>query len=321
MADVQEIRDDALLRSEVHQALASLGAVIRDQATTIRLSVASILAGGHILLEDVPGVGKTSLARGVASVLGLAFQRIQFTSDLLPADIVGGLVLDPKSQELTFRRGPIFTSIVLADELNRASPRTQSALLEAMEEMTVSVDGFTHSLPKPFSVLATQNPLEQHGTYPLPEIQLDRFMVSLSLGYPSPADEADLLMQGVKTQHALAELATRLAPADIVAIRTSVERVTVSTAVAAYASQFLEASRVHPDVHLGASTRGGLSWLMLCRAWAWLDGRDYVTPDDLKALAEPVWRHRFVLKSLDDSLRAQAKACIDSIFGQLTPPC
>ena len=186
MADVQEIRDTGALRPAVLQSIGSLGDVIRDQEEVIRLCIASILAGGHILLEDVPGVGKTSLARGLSSVLGLAFHRVQFTSDLLPADIVGGLVLDPQTNALTFRQGPIFTSMVLADELNRASPRTQSALLEAMEEGTVSVDGTTHALPRPFCVLATQNPLEQHGTYPLPESQLDRFMVSLSLGYPEP---------------------------------------------------------------------------------------------------------------------------------------
>ena len=321
MAHVQEIRDDALLRDEVHASLVSLGAVIRDQESTIRLGIASVLAGGHILLEDVPGVGKTSLARGLASVLGLAFQRIQFTSDLLPADIVGGLVLDPQSNQLVFREGPIFTSMVLADELNRASPRTQSALLEAMEEMTVSVDGETHPLPRPFSVLATQNPLEQHGTYPLPESQLDRFMVSLSLGYPSAADEAELLIKGAKTQRALADLVTTLTPSEIVSIRGNVEDVTVSSEVAEYASQFLQAARVHPDIHLGASTRGGLAWLMLARAWAWLDGRDYVTPDDLRGLATPVWRHRFVMKSVDDSLRSKAKTCIESIFEQLSPPC
>lgn len=321
MAHVQEIRDDALLRSEVLTSLASLGGVIRDQESTIRLGVASVLAGGHILLEDVPGVGKTSLARGLAAVLGLAFQRIQFTSDLLPADIVGGLILEPKSNQLVFRKGPIFTSMVLADELNRASPRTQSALLEAMEEMTVSVDGETHPLPRPFSVLATQNPLEQHGTYPLPESQLDRFMVSLSLGYPSAADEAELLIQGAKTQRALGDLATTLTPSEIVSIRGNVEDVLVSPDVAEYASQFLQASRVHSDIHLGASTRGGLAWLMLARAWAWLDGRDFVTPDDLRELATPVWRHRFVMKSVDDSLRNKAKSSIESIFEQLSPPC
>lgn len=321
MAQVKEIREDGLLQSEVLGAVDTLGGIIRDQTSSIRLSVASVLAGGHILLEDVPGVGKTSLARGLASVLGLAFQRVQFTSDLLPADIVGGLVLDPQSNQLTFRKGPIFTSMVLADELNRASPRTQSALLEAMEEMTVSVDGTTHPLPKPFCVLATQNPLEQHGTYPLPESQLDRFMVSLSLGYPNAKDEAELLIQGTKTQTALAKLESELTPAEILAIRAHVADVQVSPDVAQYASQFLQASRVHPDVHLGASTRGGLSWLMLARAWAWLDGRDFVTPDDLRSLAVPVWQHRFVMKTVTHGRRDQAATCVERIFEQLSPPC
>ena len=321
MADVQEIRDTGALRPAVLQSIGSLGGVIRDQEEVIRLCIASILAGGHILLEDVPGVGKTSLARGLSAVLGLAFHRVQFTSDLLPADIVGGLVLDPQTNALTFRQGPIFTSMVLADELNRASPRTQSALLEAMEEGTVSVDGTTHALPRPFCVLATQNPLEQHGTYPLPESQLDRFMVSLSLGYPNQEDEAELLVQGACTQAALAELRAELSPVDVVALQRSVEEVKVSAEVARYASDFLRASRVHPDIHLGASTRGGLAWLMVARAWAWLDSRDYVTPDDLQTLAIPVWQHRFVMKAVEVGGRTAAASCVKRLFEELSPPC
>ena len=321
MADVQEIRDTGVLRPAVLRSIGSLGDVIRDQEEVIRLCIASILAGGHILLEDVPGVGKTSLARGLSAVLGLAFHRVQFTSDLLPADIVGGLVLDPQTNALTFRQGPIFTSMVLADELNRASPRTQSALLEAMEEGTVSVDGTTHALPRPFCVLATQNPLEQHGTYPLPESQLDRFMVSLSLGYPNQEDEAELLIQGARTQAALAELRAELSPVDVVALQRSVEEVKVSAEVARYASDFLRASRVHPDIHLGASTRGGLAWLMVARAWAWLDSRDYVTPDDLQALAVPVWQHRFVMKAVEVGGRTGAASCVKRLFEELSPPC
>ncbi len=321
MGDVQKIRDDSVLNTEVQGALAALGQVIRDQDDVIRLSIAAALGGGHILLEDVPGVGKTSLARGLASVLGLDFQRVQFTSDLLPADIVGGLVLDHEVNRLVFRQGPVFTSMVLADELNRASPRTQSALLEAMEERTVSVDGTTHRLPEPFCVLATQNPLEQHGTYPLPESQLDRFMISLSMGYPSSESEIELLIRGTQTQRALEDLGAQLSAAEVHAIQAMIEAVTVSEEVAGYASRFLSVSRTHSAIHLGASTRGGLAWLMMSRAWAWLAGRSFVTPDDLIEVAKPVWRHRFVMKSVSSSNRADGEQCVDDILRGIDPPC
>lgn len=321
MGDVQKIRDDSVLNTEVQDALSALGQVIRDQDEVIRLSIAAVLAGGHILFEDVPGVGKTSLARGLAAVLGLDFRRVQFTSDLLPADIVGGLVLDHEIDKLVFRKGPIFTSMVLADELNRASPRTQSALLEAMEERTVSVDGTTHKLPEPFCVLATQNPLEQHGTYPLPESQLDRFMISLSLGYPSAGSEIELLMRGTQTQRALEDLDAQLSAAEVHAIQAMIEAVTVSKEVAGYASEFLTASRTHASIHLGASTRGGLAWLMMSRAWAWLAGRSYVTPDDLIEVAKPVWRHRFVMKSVNASNRVDGEQSVNDILRGLEPPC
>lgn len=255
-----------------------------------------MLYGGHILLEDVPGVGKTMLVRTLAACLGGSFGRIQFTSDLMPSDVTGVTVYHAQSGQFEFRPGPVFSHIVLADEINRAAPRTQSALLEAMEERKVTVDGVTRALPKPFLLLATQNPLEYEGTYRLPEAQLDRFLMRLTLGYPNPEQELEMLGR-LQEQHPLAELKPVLLPDEIAAMQRQVRGVLVDDVVKRYMVSLADASRRHPQVSLGISPRGTLAWMWASQAMAYFKGRSFVTPDDVKAVAEAVLVHRIVLKT------------------------
>lgn len=255
-----------------------------------------MLYGGHILLEDVPGVGKTMLVRTLAACLGGSFGRIQFTSDLMPSDVTGVTVYHAQSGQFEFRPGPVFSHIVLADEINRAAPRTQSALLEAMEERKVTVDGVTRALPKPFLLLATQNPLEYEGTYRLPEAQLDRFLMRLTLGYPNPEQELEMLGR-LQEQHPLAELKPVLLPDEIAAMQRQVRGVLVDDVVKRYMVSLADASRRHPQVSLGISPRGTLAWMGASQAMAYFKGRSFVTPDDVKAVAEAVLVHRIVLKT------------------------
>jgi MoxR-like ATPase len=257
----------------------------------VRLCLVAILARGHVLLEDVPGVGKTRLAQAVAQLLGVSCRRIQFTPDVLPSDITGTNVFQPASGDFRFQPGPIFTPVVLADEINRAAPRTQSALLEAMEERQVTVDGVTRPLPQPFLVLATQNPLEMEGTFPLPEAQLDRFLLRVHLGYPTLAGEREMLRRVGRRSGAPVPL-----PAGgLAALCDAVREVRVADDVADYLLRLCRASREHPDVRLGASPRAAVAWYVASQALAALSGRDHVLPDDVKALGQPLLGHRLRL--------------------------
>jgi MoxR-like ATPase len=256
--------------------------VIRGKSEVVQFCIAALLAKGHILLEDVPGVGKTTLAHALARSLSLEFQRIQFTSDLLPADIVGVTIYNQDLQEFEFSSGPIFTSILLADEINRATPKTQSALLEAMGEGTITVEKRRMALPEPFLVIATQNPIEHVGTYPLPESQLDRFLMKLTIGYPSAGDEKQLLRAG-GAQDALQHL-------------QRVAAVHVSESLVEYLMTIVETTRTHPEAALGVSTRGALTYFKACQALAMVCGRDFVIPEDVKRLAVPVLSHRLLMK-------------------------
>jgi len=294
--------------------------IVRGQDEAIDLLLASLCAGGHILLEGVPGVGKTTLARCVAKVLGCSFHRIQFTADMLPSDVMGVQVLNPQSHEFEFKPGPIFAQVVLADEINRAPPKTQSALLEAMGEAKVSVEGTTHPLPEPFAVIATQNPVEQHGAYPLPESQLDRFMVCLPLGYPSAREEYDLLFAQVAVEEEVANLEAMLDPEALLLLHGRVNAVKMAEPVAEYLLALVSATREHPQILLGASPRGAIALRQMCRAKALLDGRDFVLPDDVKACAQPVLAHRLVLAGSAQGQRSEARQVLNELLASVPAP-
>lgn len=272
------------------EALAEIERVVLGKPHEVRLALACLLAGGHLLIEDIPGVGKTTLAHTLANVLGLEFQRVQGTADLLPADIVGMSVFDRTDNRFRFHPGPVFSQLLLFDELNRAPPKTQSALLEAMAEGQVSIDGQRHELPTPFFVVATQNPLDQAGTYPLPESQLDRFMFCLSLGYPDADIERALLAGG--STSAQARVRTVLTAQALLGLIAQVNSLAARPALIAYVQALLAASRAHPQVRLGLSPRAGLALISAARAWAVLAGRDHVLPEDVQAVFVPLTRHR-----------------------------
>lgn len=269
--------------------------VIRGKSDVVQLCIAALLAKGHILLEDVPGVGKTTLAHALARSLSLSFHRIQFTSDLLPADIVGVTIFNQDQQEFEFVSGPIFTNVLLADEINRATPKSQSALLEAMSEGMITVEKRRLALPDPFLVIATQNPVEHVGTYPLPESQLDRFLMKLTIGYPSATDEKKLLRAG-GAQIALEHLEPVLEQNEIQSLQEQVGNIHVNEALVEYLMTVVQTTRTHPEVALGVSTRGALVYFKSCQALAMVNGRDYVIPDDVKKLAQPVLSHRIIMK-------------------------
>ncbi|MBV8202561.1 MAG: MoxR family ATPase [Acidobacteria bacterium] len=274
---------------------ANVAQVIRGKREVIRLATVCLLARGHVLIEDVPGVGKTTLAQGLARSLGLSFQRIQFTSDLLPSDIIGVSIFNQKTQGFEFVSGPLFANVVLADEINRATPKTQSALLEAMSERQVSVERRRYLLPEPFVVLATQNPLEFHGTFPLPESQLDRFLMSLSLGYPPRLDERELLLSG-GVEDLLQHLQPVVSQPELLELQARVQRVHVAEKLADYMLAIAEATRHGSEFLLGVSTRGAQSLFRAVQALALAEGRSYAVPDDVQRLAVPVLAHRVVLK-------------------------
>ena len=281
------------LRQRLAAAEAQLNRVVLGKARQVKLALACLVAGGHLLLEDVPGVGKTTLAHALAASFALDFQRVQFTSDLLPSDILGVSVYERETGQFRFHPGPIFGGLLLADEINRATPKTQSALLEAMAEGQVTVDGQTHALPQPFFVVATQNPLDLTGTFPLPDSQLDRFMLRLSLGYPDPAAERELLT-GSDRHDLLAQLKPALDGAALLALRRQSTAIAASPALLDYLQALLAASRRHADIRTGLSPRAGLSLLAAARAWALLHNRTYVLPEDLQALFVPLAAHRLV---------------------------
>ncbi|MEO8383185.1 MAG: MoxR family ATPase [Acidobacteriota bacterium] len=269
--------------------------VIRGKAEVVQFCIAALLAKGHILLEDVPGVGKTTLAHALARSLSLDFQRIQFTSDLLPADIVGVTIYNQDHQEFEFVSGPVFTNVLLADEINRATPKSQSALLEAMSEGTITIEKRSMPLPDPFLVIATQNPIEHVGTYPLPESQLDRFLMKLTIGYPSATDEKKLLRAG-GAQDALDHLLPVLEAAELRELQHRVGTVHVSESLVEYLMAIVQTTRLHGEVALGVSTRGALTYFKVCQALAMVSGREFVIPEDIKRLAVPVLSHRIVMK-------------------------
>ena len=300
---------------------ANVESVIRGKSEVVQFCIAALLARGHILLEDVPGVGKTTLAHALARSLSLAFQRIQFTSDLLPADIVGVTIYNQDQQEFEFVSGPVFTNVLLADEINRATPKSQSALLEAMSEGTITVEKRHMPLPDPFLVIATQNPIEHVGTYPLPESQLDRFLMRLTIGYPNAQDEKELLRSG-GGQTALDHLAPVLDADEVRDLQLRVGDIHVSEALVEYLMNIVQTTRTHADVALGVSTRGALTYFRASQALAMVSGRDFVIPEDVKRLAVPVLSHRIIMKDRRAG-RGEASAearFIERVLGEAPVP-
>ena len=283
-----------MIQEASERVIASIEKVIVGKREVIELALVALLCEGHILIEDVPGIGKTTLAKAIARSLGCAFQRIQFTPDLLPSDVTGISFFNQKKQEFEFRPGPILAQIVLADEINRATPRTQSALLEAMQERQVTIDGVTHLLPRPFLVLATQNPIELEGTFPLPEAQIDRFLLRIKLGYPSEEEENQILLR-FEGGDPLSDLQPIMAAEELVELQRARKQVRVEESVRRYIVQVARATRQHDSVQLGVSPRGTLALYKAAQALAALRGRDYVLPDDVKRLVGPVLTHRIII--------------------------
>jgi len=286
----------------------------------LTIALATILAGGHILFEDVPGVGKTLAARSLARTLGLDFTRLQCTPDLLPSDITGSMIFDPRTREFQFRPGPIFTGILLADEINRTGPKTQSALLEAMAEHHVSIEGVTHRLPEPFHLVATSNPVEYEGTYPLPEAQLDRFMVRLSVGYPDRDQETDILLRRVQRRQEAAEVAQVVTPADVLAMQAGVEAIDVDPDIAGYCVDLAVKTRSHTSVDVGVSPRGAQNLLLVARGLAALDGRSFVIPEDVKRAGVPVLAHRIMLTPTAWAEGVQSTRVIAEVMARVPGP-
>jgi MoxR-like ATPase len=279
------------MQNDIQRLLKEANQVILGKERQIRLAVCCLLARGHLLIEDIPGVGKTTLAHTLAKLLGMNYQRIQFTSDILPADIIGASVFDGKNHEFKFHPGPIFNQMVLADEINRSTPKAQSALLEAMEEQQVTVEGVTYPLPEPFFVIATQNPSHQIGTFPLPESQLDRFLMRIELGYPDPQFERQLLVG--QNRHQLIEtLEPQLLPNDLQQLQNEVRKVHVSGPLLDYCQAIINFTRESPEYHCGLSPRAGLALLTAAKAWTYMDKRDAVIPEDLQAVLPSVAGHR-----------------------------
>ncbi|MCX6625802.1 MAG: MoxR family ATPase [Acidobacteria bacterium] len=273
----------------------ALAATIRGKAEVVRLSLVSLLARGHLLIEDVPGVGKTTLAQALARGVECRFHRLQFTSDMLPSDVLGVTIYNAHSQNFEFKPGPIFTNFLLADEINRATPKTQSALLEAMNEVQVTIDGRSHPLQAPFMVIATQNPVEHHGTYPLPESQLDRFLMRLRIGYPDAASERQIIRNGA--QHMRTAAGSVLSAEEVLLLQARAAAVTVDDSVVDYMLAIVERTRAHESLALGVSPRGAQALYRATQALALLEGRNYAIPDDVKRLAGPVFAHRVVINS------------------------
>jgi len=291
---------DSLTKQQIQQLLhlasSSISSIILGKQRQIQLALSCLMTGGHLLIEDLPGVGKTTLSLTLAKVFGLEFQRVQCTSDLLPSDVLGVSIFDTQSQSFKFHQGPVFSQILLADEINRSTPKTQSALLEAMEEKQVTQDGITRPLPEPFFVIATQNPLEQVGTFPLPESQLDRFLMRINIGYPDQQAEMELL-KGVNRHQLISELNTAVTPGQLLAIQQAVEQVHMSQAILDYVLALIRSSRLSPWFISGLSPRAGLALQKCARAWALLHGRDHVIPEDIQQVLPSVAAHRLQIHS------------------------
>ncbi|MFC3655459.1 MoxR family ATPase [Xanthomonas hyacinthi] len=300
------------LREALAQAQQQVNALVLGKPQQVRMAFVALLSGGHLLIEDLPGLGKTTLAHALAASLGLSFQRVQFTSDLLPADVLGVSVYDAQSRQFQFHPGPVFAHVLLADEINRAPPRTQSALLEAMAEQQVTLDGTTHPLPAPFFVIATQNPVDLSGTFPLPDSQLDRFLLRLALGYPSAESERALL-SGSDRRDLIAQARPLLSDTDMATLRHSVEQIHASDALVGYVQALLARSRQHPGVRVGLSPRAGIALLRAAKAHALLLGRAHALPEDVQALFVAVAEHRLVAEQESASGQSLAKAILHSV--------
>ena len=310
MTDVQEI---------AQRIVENVERVIIGKRNEVQLTVLGLLCQGHILIEDVPGVGKTVLAKSLARSVGCAFQRIQFTPDMLPSDVTGVSVFNQKSREFEFRPGPIHAQIVLVDEINRATPKTQSALLEAMEERQVTVDGHTYVLEPPFMVLATQNPIEYEGTFPLPEAQLDRFLLRIRLGYPEKNEEI-IILDRQQYVHPVEEIGQVVSVDELLEAQTAVKDVYIDEKVKEYIVEIVRRTRTHPEVYLGASSRGALAIYRLGQARAAMFGRDYVLPDDVKALAEPALSHRIIVGPAARIKDIEPDTIVHDILNQVPVP-
>ena len=307
--------------AKVAQLETALGSAIRGKPEVVRLSVVCLLARGHLLVEDVPGVGKTTLAQALARAVSCRFHRLQFTSDMLPSDVLGVTIYNAHSEAFEFKRGPIFSNFLLADEINRTTPKTQSALLEAMNEGQVSIDGLSHALPRPFMVIATQNPVEHHGTYPLPESQLDRFLMRLRIGYPDAASERLIVRNSERELPQAA--ASGLVADDVLQLQDAVHRITVEEALVDYMIAIVEKTRNHESLALGVSPRGSQALFRAVQALALLEGREYAIPDDVKRLAVPLFAHRVVINTRTTLVQRRADAgerIIEEILSQVEVP-
>ena len=312
----RSVSDHQTKLARLHENIAE---VIYGKDEVIRLALTTLLAGGHLLIEDAPGLGKTILARAIAKSIDSRFQRIQFTPDLLPSDVTGVSVYRPHDQSFEFVPGPVFTEVLLADEINRTSPRTQSSLLEAMEERQVSVEGSARPLPPLFFVIATQNPIELEGTYPLPEAQLDRFLMRVPLGYPTPEEEVRVLQAQVH-EHPLESLGSVLTNQDIVELQRAAREVEVAPELHEYIVALVAATRTSPDVRLGVSPRGSLALMRAAQAYEFLQGGSYLTPDSVKKVARPVLEHRLILDSHREYTGASRGAILDGILEKVSVP-
>ncbi len=310
MAEIQDV---------TNQLLENVEKVIVGKTDAVRLTITGLLCQGHILIEDVPGTGKTMLAKSIARSIGGTFNRIQFTPDMLPSDVTGVSMFNQKTNEFEYRQGPIVAQIVLTDEINRATPKTQAALLEAMEEHQVTVDGKTHPLPEPFLVLATQNPIEYEGTFPLPEAQMDRFLLRISLGYPSKTYEVQMLTDQ-QLHHPIEDLEQVIGIADLLKAQDAVRSITVTDEIKRYIVELVETTRAHGEIYLGASPRGSLALFRTSQARAAILGREYVLPDDVKALAVPALAHRLIVGSAARIREVDAVDVIEEVIEKVPVP-
>lgn len=308
-----------IIASLTERVVGNVEQVIIGKRREVEMTFIALLCEGHLLIEDVPGVGKTMLARAIAKSIGCTFRRIQFTPDMLPSDITGVSVFNQKTREFEYRAGPVMAQIVLADEINRATPKTQSALLEAMEERQVTVDGTTYQMERPFLVLATQNPIEYEGTFPLPEAQIDRFMMRVSLGYPSPEDEMRVL-ESQRERHPIQDIAQVVSAEELVAGQAAVRQIYADDLIKEYIVELANATRRHPDIYLGVSPRGSLALFRASRAYAALQGRTYVIPDDVKTLLEATFAHRLIISPSARIKSVEARAVVEQISQSVPVP-